>query len=201
MPLAKQVSSDVRININTKKMINKIIFIVFILLIIIFTVKEGHVSQIHLSEVSLNTLIDESNCIIIARKTNPFITQSKIDPTPFWKKLFCLKKPFIETTYNFIVLDVLYFKGKISNDALIHVTSIDGGAALKMYNYPNKSPIVDSYKSNVDFEKSDELILFLNAETIPYATKNTKFSFTVADAYESVNKKKEIEKIIKDNNK
>jgi len=188
----------VRYNKMTK---NKIICIIFVLIINFLVIKEVYVSQIHLLDISLDEVVQDSSCIVIARKADPFVTEEKINITPFWKRLFGKKyPPFTKTTYHFVVIDVLFSKGKISENKLINVIPASQESYFVMHKcyYLEDvvpSPSVRSYKTNINLEKSDKLILFLTTSDYD------NFTFTVENAYEDFNKKKEIENIIRKKNK
>ncbi len=179
-------------------------------------------NQVFHQNISLEQLIEESTYILIAKKTDPFITSEKISILPDGSKFenknnppyyeppyhnSDLSKnkernfpPYIKTAYNFKIKEILH-SGRVElKNNLISVDEASSNFKLDLHkgfylNGMRKSPIMESYESSLDYNKyesSDELIIFLS-----YRLKPFKLKFVVENAYESVDLKEKIVNLIK----
>lgn len=174
-------------------MVNYLKYIVIFLFIII--PGDVELSQIIYQDISLEEMIQTSSGIFHVKKIEPFRCVKKIDIDPVSKNGDREKyPPYLKVTYYFIVLDVLMGpgdeKGKTINVLRAHSDSsfrIHQDYYLKGI---SKSPEYGSYRSSADFEKSDELIIFL-------LVRGDDYELVIDGAYETVSLKNKIKKLIR----
>lgn len=150
----------------------------------------------HKTVYSLEQLIAKADHILIVKKQNPLITEKVIE---FKKEEKC--PPYSAKMYNFKVLEIIGGKPGILNGQIIRVKEPFSDMAYTFhYSYYTKGfiiePFLGEYYPKISFEKTDSLIVFINA--IKTAdNKDALFQFSVFDAFDSKDKKKEVLEIIK----
>ena len=179
-----------------------------VMLILFFIVKEAYMTQIAYINITLEQVVQKSNCIIIAKKANPSMSTKEVNITPVWKSIIGKKyPPFTEITYHFIVNEILYAENTISEGISIDVFPANQEKDFMSHKEYclrgiGKSPIYEAYNYDMKkftfkkdiYDSSNELILFLN--TKDYKT----FTFVAEHAYESINLKEKVVDIIKNKN-
>ncbi len=153
--------------------------------------REGIVSQVILNSVSLDEVLNNSCCVVVAKKADPFIRTEQISTTPPEDATGKKFPPFTKTSYRFVVLEALTSAKDISPGRVIQVVSPSEQHHLVMHKAhylgrPVPSVNIPSYQDHPDPDRPDTLILFLSD------TDDSNFVFTVENAFESVSNKSEI---------
>ena len=147
-------------------------------------------SQIHYNNtISLESLVERSDQIVIATKKDPFVKTKNIS-------IRLAYKPFVLIQHCYKVDEVLYGDIKFLNKS-IKVSSAEWKAQLKIYRdyvikKMSRSPVYDRYTSSCKLEKEEKLILFLL-----YSEKN-KIRYRYIFSYESLKKLEDVKIILKE---
>lgn len=162
-------------------------------------------TQVYMEDVTLKELIQITSFIIVGRKTVPFEIREIIDITPPGKSADKDRYPdFTKIKYNFQITEVIYKKdnGHDQNEKTIEVgTKIEISPAEQDLNLEmHKKYYLDgeakswesrNYNTTAGFNHSEELILFLNV------TGQNSYCFAVGNAYETLDRIKEISDMVK----
>jgi hypothetical protein len=157
--------------------------------------KEGHLTQVGINYISLEDVIQRSEAVVEAVKTDSFIRQEKIIIHSDTVKY----PPFIKIMYYYQVTGILYKQdSSLSIGKEISVENANSESNLRLHRMYylegiGKSPIHDRYRSDVDIDdvKKGKVILFLRK-----AEKNGSFKYTVDFAYERDSRKSKIVRMI-----
>lgn len=143
--------------------------------------------------VSLKELVNSAGYILVVKKAAPFKTIESIKVKNKGKKI----PPYTYSVFHFEVLEELFNENQASlQNQKIEAVWSNLGLSIEMHknnhsNLPVISPIINRYDTKANFFNSEKLIVFL----IPSDIK--KFAFVIDGAYESIDKKTEILKILK----
>lgn len=151
-------------------------------------------SQVHYEFLTLEEMVHHSSCIIVAKKNDPFISSEDIDITrgaSFSEEE--MPPPYRKLTWSFDVLKTLKGK-KFIKKGRIQVTEAHFDASLKVHTSwhidgMSRSPSYQAYNSGTDISDLDEAILFLH--------HYKEFHFALDFSWESIDRKKEIKKLIR----
>jgi hypothetical protein len=146
-------------------------------------------SMVHYQEITLRDVAGQARYVLLVKKTEPFVEYEDVliseDSVNY--------PPFKKTKYNFIVsrrLDKLEGGPEIGERIVAIDAKYPGQLEAHKLFYlqnQNKSPIFEQYESQADFEKENELILFISIAA------NNEYLFS---AFESAFKIEEVKKIL-----
>jgi hypothetical protein len=183
-----------------RRVLNRVSVVTVLGLLAMLLPKEGHVTQVHYEEIELKELVEIANGIVIVEKTEKFQTQKEVPIVPKEKTDIKKYPPFVEMTYHFKVLEVLYSDKTLPDSGILDVSPANQDIEFnvhQMYYVENigESPIYESYNTPVKFNETDKMILFVNTRDFK------KFIFTVEGSYEVLSNREKIEAMIKKINK
>jgi len=148
-------------------------------------------SRIHYNDdISLESLVERSDLIVIATKNDQFVKTKK-------KSIGLIYKPFTFIQHCYKVDEVQYGDTKFLNKN-IKVSDAEWETQLKIYksyviDKMSRSPVYERYLTSCELDKENKVILFLSH------SKKNKFSYRYLFSYESIKKLSEVKTIIKKN--
>ena len=157
-------------------------------------------TQVYVENVTLEELIRISDCIIVAKKSNPFTIIERIGITPLGKTPNKITYPdFTKVTYNFEVVKVMYLQQddqdsmerSLAVGKILIVRPAAQDVAFEMHKQfyldgLGKSWAERAYQTSAKFNEEDVLILFLDHQG------QDNYSFSVSDAYETLDRENAI---------
>ncbi len=156
-------------------------------------------SQIHYRYISLEETVERSPYIVVAQKVEPFVAIEKINTENIFQE--ALEKnlpPYDKVIHLFYVVEILKDKNEHISKGMIKVSEAHFRSSLKIHrDYYQKglarSPEYEACNPEFNLYDADEVILFLRHD------EELAYAFELS--YESIERKKDIKKLIRQNKK
>jgi hypothetical protein len=149
----------------------------------------------HKTTYNLEQVVFKADHIVKVKKNRPLTIDKKVE---FPAEDKC--PPYISTQFSFKVIDIIGGKaGLLKNQNIIVKEPFSDLAYTVHYSYYKKGfviePFIGQYYTSINFDSTETMILFINTVTAGDSSRAV-FQFSTIDAFESIDKRKEIEAIL-----